>query len=401
MSTVRIKGDTSGYVDLVAPAVAGNSTIALDKVVATDAAGDIANISSINGGQVGGRRNLIINGAMQVAQRGTSFTNISTGSGYTLDRWAYEFSGSTDGVITIAQDTDAPDGFASSLKVTTTTAQSSPAANARVQLRCRFEGQDVQHLNYGSSSAKSFTVSFWVKSTKTGTQTIGLYKVDGNNVASRNYTVNSSGTWEYKSVVIGGDTANAINNDNTFAFQIGFGLVAGSNYTSGTADGTWQSSVTNQYPSCPNNLDTVGNVFQITGVQLEIGDTATSFEHRSYGEELSLCQRYYQFIDSVSTQGQGANLMFHRYLDSSNVYASSYQYFTTMRAAPSITFESGMRCHLPAISVESGTFGSSSISNQGAWLQVTPGTTNNSTVKVALIDGDGTNSKKVSFDAEL
>jgi len=135
--------------------------------------------------------------------------------------------------------------------------------------------------------------------------------------------------------------------------------------------------------------------------QLEKGSTATSFDYRPYGTELALCQRYYQFVDSVSTGGSGSGFAMQRYADNTNTYANVLSFIQTMRASPTITFENGMRCHLPTLTVEAGTFSAMQISNQTAWIMVVPSSTNNSGIKSALIDGDGSSSKKILINAEL
>jgi len=253
-------------------------------------------------GQYGGRRNLIINGAMQVAQRGTSFTSV-TSSAYHLDRWLDVMN---MGTWTIAQSSDAPDGFSNSLRWDCTTANASPSSGSEVIFVTRFEGQDLQHLKYGTSNASSLTLSFWVKSNKTGTYTVEFDQY-GDRQISRTYTINSADTWEYKTLTVPGDTGGSIDNDNSAEFQLLWWLGAGSNLTSGTLNtSAWASTTTaNRVSSSNVNLaDSTNNDWSITGIQLEVGDTATPFEHRSYGEELALCQRYYyQLSNTTSNPG--------------------------------------------------------------------------------------------------
>ena len=242
-----------------------------------------------------GRRNLVINGAMQVAQRGTSFTGASTG--YTLDKWRFEKTATDQLVADITQDSDAPVGFSSSLKYTTTTTETALDADDFVNFQQRFEGQDLTSLGMNVSGAKQFTVSFWVKSSVTGTYGLWFYVADSNANIGSTYTVNTANTWEYKTVTFAANTSSGTcNYDNTLGGLLQFTLAAGSNYTS--ADNTSWNTTTGTtikgYGHTAALITTASSTWQITGVQLEVGSVATPFEHRSFGEELALCQRYYQ-----------------------------------------------------------------------------------------------------------
>jgi len=235
-------------------------------------------------------RNLIMNGAMQVAQRGTSETGV-TSTSYVCDRYRW-YSNLAD-TVTISQSTDAPDNFAYSLKMQVTTADTS-TTNCYACFEQMIEAQDLQHLQYNSSNAKTLTASFWVKSSQAGTHIVGMYADNGstNRDISTTYTVNSANTWEYKTVSFIGNTSEPINNDNGRGLRLWFIVDARGDKASGSND-TW-GGVGNRGAGIGNELlDTVGNTFQITGVQLEVGSVATPFEHRSYGEELARCQRYY------------------------------------------------------------------------------------------------------------
>ena len=244
-------------------------------------------------------RNIVINGAMQISERATSVA-ISSDGYHTLDRWRTAISGL--GSWTQTQSTDVPTGagFASSLKMDCTSADASPAAGDYLQVATRIEGQDVQRLKYGTSSAESMVLSFWVKSTKTGVNVVSFYQDDGAKQISGSYTIGTSNTWEYKTITFVGNTVNAIANDNTRGFQVAWYLGAGSNRTSGTLRTTWTAYATaDEAVGQVNNADSTSNDWLITGVQLEVGTvvTATPFEHRSVGQELALCQRYYQTIN--------------------------------------------------------------------------------------------------------
>jgi hypothetical protein len=284
----------------------------------------------LNIGQLGGRRNLIINGDMQVAQRGTSETGLTSFGYYTADRFRIGLTGL--GTWTQTVENDGPDGFSKSLKMACTTADASPAAGDFLLLGQRFEGQNLQHLKKGTSSAESLTASFWVKSNKTGTYIAEVLDADNSNRhIGKSFTVNSSGTWEYKTVTFEGDIIGALDNDNlnSLVFQIWLGSGSDFNSPSGTLQTSWGAlNSPNRAIGNVNLADSTSNYFQITGVQLEVGDTATPFEHRSYGEELALCQRYYcethASIRGVATSG-------------SQLYVNHIYWPQEMRSAPAAT----------------------------------------------------------------
>ena len=275
-----------------------------------------------------GRRNLIINGAMQVAQRGTSASGIGTGGYRTVDRFQGVQSGYTTHRVTYDQSTDAPDGFSNSYKVTTTVADS--GLNYWI-IRQSVEAQNLQHLKYGTSSAQSLTLSFWVKSSTTGTFGVHLYSQDGSRIIGSTYTINSANTWENKTVIFDGDVSGVITNDNGRGIDVSWMLHASASYTS--SDNTsWGSYSTSKlgYGHTANDWATTTNAtFQITGVQLEVGSVASSYEHRSYGEELAACQRYYASMNDY--------LWIPLTRISDNIRMGTYFFPQTMRATPSIT----------------------------------------------------------------
>lgn len=276
---------------------------------------------------VHGRRNMIINGAMQVAQRGTSFSTST--SQYTLDRMRRSESSLSTAVIGVEQSTDAPDGFSYSFKATTTTVEGAVnTADAYYPLVYRIEAQDLQHLQYATTNAKTLTASFWVKSSVTGTYVLSLYNSDNARMIGKTYSVNTANTWEYKTLTFSGDTTDGFNNDTGTGLELYFAAGAGSNFTSGTLASSWEDySAANFLAGQSVNLqNTLNATWQITGVQLEVGDTATPFEHRSYGEELALCQRYF-----YKTLGP---IWYYRLNSSTNYGRISYSFPTTMRATP-------------------------------------------------------------------
>jgi len=252
---------------------------------------------------VHGRRNLIINGAMQVWQRGTSTTGLTTGNNFLVDRFKWKVN--VNGTWRIDQSTDTPnDSFKYSFKAECTTADTSIGTGDQLRLIYTPEGQDQVQLAYGTSAAKKTTLSFWIKSSKAATYALSLESGGGRNY-STTYTVDAADTWEHKTITIKGDTTTAITNDNANAgityswwFGVGTNLDANETLNDWYTD-TDYSGLTGGVTT--NLADTVGNDVYITGVQLEIGDTATPFEHRSYGEELALCQRYYEIIYTAST----------------------------------------------------------------------------------------------------
>ena len=244
-------------------------------------------------------RNIIINGDMSIAQRGTSFTSI-TANTYTLDRWLTSGTGYT---LTITQDTDVPtgQGFAKSTKLQVTTANASPSAGDNLQYQTRFEGQMLQYLKFGTSSAESLTMSFWVKSNLTGVYCTEFQNDDNDKTRGANFTISSANTWEKKTITISGDTASGFTNDNNRSMRLSFGLMSGSN-TTGTNDSianwvTRSSNLTSIYPNLGVNFcSSTSNYINITGVQLEAGTTASDFEFLPVDVNLGRCKRYFEKV---------------------------------------------------------------------------------------------------------
>jgi len=280
-------------------------------------------------------RNLIINGAMQVAQRSQSVSVTDSVRGYqTLDRFEYNTHGTITNVMTMEQSSDSPDGFSNSLKFSTTTADASLTGTQSNYLTTELEGQDLQQLAYGTSSAKSFTLSFYVKGTITGTYVVWFYAPDTGKALTKYYTISSANTWERKTITVAGDTASAIANDNGSGLFTRWILSAGPDYSSGTASTTWATAGltnANRYVGQTANVAaTTSDNWAITGVQLEVGSVATPFEHRSFGDEIARCHRYYQ---------QYTNIMSHGYVpdNGSRSYSHAFTFPVEMRAAPTLT----------------------------------------------------------------
>jgi len=251
--------------------------------------------------QVLTHRNLIINGAQIINQRGDA-TGQSGSGYYSTDR--FRLVNNLMGGYDISQSSTAPDGFSKSKRFYCSTADASPGASDYLIMQHSIEGYNLQHLDWGSASAKKITLSFWVKSSKTGTYNVEFSQDAANPpYKSLQYTVSVADTWEYKTLTFSGNTTDPLTDGNVASLNIYWWLGAGSTFTSGTYNAdTWHGTNGNRAVGNVNLSDTVGNNWSITGVQLEVGDTATPFEHRSYGDELARCQRYYAESNWVGTQ---------------------------------------------------------------------------------------------------
>ena len=325
MASIKLKGDTSGEVTISAPSVAGTTTLTLPATSST-----LATQNSL------GVRNLIINGDMRIAQRGTSVSGITSGTTYhTVDRWNTSWVNPSS-TWTHSQDTDVPigQGFANSFKILCTTS-SAVGTNERLMIGTRFEGQMLQHLKKGTANAESLTLSFWVKSNKTGTYIANLFDIDNTRYISKAYTINTANTWEKKTLTFDGDTTGALDNDNAQSFILWFGLAVGTFETSGTLQTSWGSNVaTDKFVGQVNLGDTVSNYINITGVQLEVGTEATPFEHRPYDMELRRCKRYYEKSYPIGTFAGSTVIAGRRQMGGNNVSGT-----TSFLSGPLITFE--------------------------------------------------------------
>jgi len=288
---------------------------------------------------------LIINGDMAVAQRGTSVTGITTSAYHTIDRWNFMIS--NGGTWTQTQNTSSvlPNyGFRTSLKLDNTTADASLGAADYLKLQYTIEAQDCQLFQFGQSTSETLTLGFWVKATKTGTNIVELLQADSDRICCQSYTVSVADTWEYKVLNFPADTSGTgINNDNGEGLEIYFHMGAGSNYTSGTLATTWAARVNaNRAVGQVNNADSTSNNFEITGVQLEVGEYTSStlppFQHESFSENLHRCCRYFFYT------GGGASYQSH----GTGVEASSTAGYCNiplpniLRASPSISFETAL-----------------------------------------------------------
>ena len=311
-------------------------------------------------------RNIIINGGMDVAQRGTSATGLGNGdTGYhTCDRWKFNEGGPVTFEFTQSQSTDVPSGqgFANSLKYDCTTAQASLASSDYL-IGCDYsvEGQDLQYLKFGTSSAEYLTMSFWVKSNKTGTYIFEMTIRDGTSQAiSKSYTIDSSNTWEKKTIIIPPNTARTIVNDNTAGMDMFFWLAAGSDWTSGSLNNSWTASPAsaNRAVGQVNLADSTSNEWYITGVQLEAGQVASDFEFLPIDVKLARCQRYFtKSYDPGTAPGSVTYL--------GAVSTRNYSTSTRGQNPWPIIFKQTMRT-VPTITIYSPTTGSSGFITTGA-----------------------------------
>ena len=301
-------------------------------------AAELANlIGNINAGGGGVNRNVIINGAMNVAQRGTSSTGLggNADSYHTIDRFKLGVEGTTAGRLTMTQDSSAPSGFANSLKLACTTADTSIGAAELMVLAHIIEGQNLQSFAKGTSDAKPFAVSFYVKGNASATYVCELF--DGDNTRHVCSTFSVTTDWTRVEITFPADTTGAFDNDNAARLYLQIFLHAGSNFSSGTLPATWASKTNaNRATGGSSFFDSTDRTFFITGVQLEVGQNPTEFEHEPFDVTLEKCRRYYhQFYYSSTASNAG--------------YSNSYgmrQNFR-MRAQPSASVGSGSKHAYP------------------------------------------------------
>jgi hypothetical protein len=308
-------------------------------------------IANVNNGSSLGNKNLVINGAMNVAQRGTSGAGLGASAGYfTVDRWDMYFTG-TAGRLTQAQIADGPSGFANCMKLSCTTADTSIAAGENVILQQHIEGQNCQALCKGTADAKPITVSFWVKGNASATYTCGLW--DNDNSRQNNQTFAVTTSWNRIELTFPADTTGALDDDTANSLGFYIYLQAGSTYTGGTfTSGTW-ASVTNANTVKSDQtqfFDSTSRTFFITGVQMEIGEKATEFEHEPFSTTLSKCERYFKTSyeygtyagDVLSPTGSGststAGCLNMTTAGNINRAFGSIQFSVKMRDAPTMVF---------------------------------------------------------------
>ena len=345
-----------------------------------------------------GRRNLIINGDMRIAQRGTS----STSNGYaTVDRIKTS-NASAQLAYTQEQASDGPEGFAKSYKFTVTTPETTLDSSDVVYIKYAVEDYDVQQLGFGTNEAKPITLSFWVKSSVVGDYAFTIWQMDGNKGYNVVYTINSANTWEYKTITISGNTADVINADSGIGFDLYFVLSSGSTYSSTSSmRDNWApyTSAGFAYGQTADVMTNNGATWQITGVQLEVGKVATPFEHRSYGEELALCQRYF---GKYRASGAYMAFPYSGLASDSSVTEMFGNHPAEMRTAPTITFNSttAFRIVQAASDVDTTNMLVDFISTSACRLRPTGGSGLTTGQAVGLINKANTVAE-IFFDAEL
>ena len=313
-------------------------------------------------------RNIIINGDMSIAQRGTSTASVSTTQYPSLDRFQMYTQTAGSAVFTVSQDTDVPSGqgFSKSHKIDVTTALGTYGASNFTILRQRIEGQMLGFLKKGTSNAESLTLSFWVKSNKTGTYIAELYDNDNSRQISKSYTIDSASTWEKKTLTFAGDTSGSLTLDNSVAIDLDFYLSAGSNYTSGTLNTSWNSVTTaNRAVGQVNLADSTSNEWYITGVQLEAGTTASDFEFLPRDISLQRCYRYcYKTPTGSLSQNSGEYCNAHHYTTTTMLGLCSVNP-VEMRVPFTVTFSGSFESYGASAVYSISSMGSGEITSRG------------------------------------
>ena len=347
-------------------------------------------------------RNIIINGDMSIAQRGTSFTGL-TSTQYTVDRQRAGIQSA--GTWTISQSTDVPSGqgFGYSLKYDCTTADTSLGAGDVVFNEQRIEGQNLQYLKKGTANAESLTVSFWVKSNKTGTYIFQLNDTDNDRAISKSYTISSANTWEKKTITYPGDTTGAFVNDNLQSLRARHWLVAGSDHTSGTLATSWENRViANEAVGQVNLADSTSNEWYVTGIQLEAGTTASDFEFLPVDVNEKRCLRYYYLVAEGNQQSFGMGFYY-----SSSFLLQADSYPVRMRATPSLHQTSGAAYYGLFRNSAEDTFSefilnvSGSLRSNDKYYEIYDATNASGTVGQAGFFRTSDASAFIAFDAEL
>ena len=348
------------------------STLKADTVTAATTNGNLAISNQGTGGiAIDGmpHRNLIINGEMMIAQRGTSFSSIASGS-YCLDRWRFIEVGAV--VVDVTQATDTPTvaeagtDFKFSMKIDVTTADASLAASDQVLVQHKIEGFNTAHLGFGAANAATVTLSFWVKSTVTGT----AYVAFKNSAADRGYpaayTISSSNTWEKKTIKVVGDTSGTwIGATNGIGINLEFILAAGTDFH-GTAN-AWGAGNLKGASGMANLINDAANNILITGVQLEVGAAATDFEHRDYASEYARCQRYYckTFEDGTApAQNAGRDGAFGAKGGTGGDFHISWYFPVEMRNDPTVTLYNPAAANTSARNLDDGSDSAFSVFDQ-------------------------------------
>ena len=344
-------------------------------------------------------RSVVYNGAMKIAQRGTNFTGVTASGTFPVDRFLFHVG--SLGTWTLSQSTDVPtgQGLSHSIKCDVTTANASPSGTAYARIDQRFEGQDLQRFCKGTSSAKNFAVSFWVKSPKTGTHIVQLQDQDNSRNVSKAYTVSSANTWEKKELIFPADTTGAFGNDNGGSLFLAFYLAVGPDYQGGTLQTTWGTPVNNTRATGQVNVaDSTSNNFYLTGVQMEASSYCSEFEHRSFGEEKRRCQRYYQ--KSITGENVYAGNMMG-VVGGNNMCICVQRLSPPMRAKPSVSNIGSVRGWDGSNSMTITNWATNRSTTDHLWIEPTASGTSWTVGRSILIGSNNDINAAVIFDAEL
>mgnify|MGYP001254342326 CR=1 FL=1 len=375
-----------------------------------EASGIGVTCANINGGHIGGRRNMIINGDMTVAQRGSTISASSyTTAGYGLDRWRQRAINTDEADFVVTQESDVPtgSGFSRSLKIKTNTIENSLDSNEIFHVAQFIEAQNLQHLKNGTSSALPVTLSFWVKSYQTGTYVVNVYKSDNSaRHITATYTISASNTWEFKTMTFPGDTSGGgINSDTGAGLQIYWLLATGTDYT-GDDSTSWTNYTNGGFANgqTVNIMSSTNNYYYLTGVQLEIGTQATPFEHISFAENKRLCMRYFERIDNGYTTGVNNYYYFGPgYFEADNNLRGLIDYKEQKRATPTITFSAASTFNaINTSSMPAGTsIATQYINTVNTGYTLTTGSVTGRDGQGGLLVANNTDDAYVLVDAEL
>jgi hypothetical protein len=294
--------------------------MAVSTISATGLAGSVSQLG----------KNLVRNGAMTVAQRGTLTARGPNNEYITTDGWAVSVGGSIQARFTTSQDSSAPTGFGYSLKIDCTTAESTVAAGDRCDIRQRIEAQTLQQLAYGVAGAKAITLSFNFRSPKTGTHCVALFQPDATRSQVKEFTIAVADTWESFELTFSADASGTITNDTGAGLHVVFPLFAGTNFH--IAADTWAASEDYATSNQQNLMDNTANNVQFSGVQLEVGGVATDFEHEPISVTLQKCRRYLRHLLSTTNTP-----LLTGYAGSTTVAYFPVQFDPPMRAAPTFS----------------------------------------------------------------
>ena len=314
--------------------------------------------------QIGERKNMVINGGMEICQRSTSVTGLGGSEVYFVqDRYKIGLGDATAGRFTATKETsDVPDGFKSAMKLACTTADTSIAAGEFFAINQHIEADLSVRTATGTSSAKEVTLSFYAKANANATYVVQLLNNKHSGFIHNNRTFSVTTSWQRFTMTFQADTTADSKFDgdlNASGYSLAFILHAGSNYTSATLASDWATGVTNRAAGADSFFDSTSNTFFLTGVQLEVGEQATPFEHRSFGEELALCQRYF------SHSGDPVNNGFVHSLYLSTDAYGNFSFPVPMRTSPSVTMvQSGRYIYSAGVSLTINSFAAQNISDQ-------------------------------------